>query len=163
SSASLDAFVGVFGFDQQGIAVGASSSIYASYSAASNNRRRGYYADGSSQIFAKNLSAGGNYLDGVIGDNASNIVASSNSAAVGNGGFGVFSQNGSMVDFGTGIIKANISGGLRVQNGSTVQTTNAISSPAGVAPGSDGVVARNGGTAILDGADVDGSKTGISA
>ncbi|PWN57243.1 hypothetical protein C1631_023815, partial [Chryseobacterium phosphatilyticum] len=60
-------------------------------------------------------------------------------------------------------IKANISGVLRVHNGSTVQTTNASYSAAGVAPGSDGVVARNGGTAIVDGADVDGFKTGISA
>lgn len=160
ASVSLGLFVGVFGFDQQGILSAQSSSVFASFSASSNNRRRGYYADGASTIWAKSLSACGNYIDGVISDNGSQIMASSASAACGNGGAGAFAQSVSMLDMGSCICKGNRTGGARSQNNSTLQAPDSLWGSGGIT-GRNGIQCQNGGAAIIDGATIEGFLAGL--
>lgn len=162
SSVSLGLYVGVFGFDQQGIASAMGSSTFANFSASSNNRRRGYYADSSSAIWAKNLSAGGNFLDGVISDNSSNVIASSNSALVGNGGKGAFAQLGSSLDVGTAKIVANVGGGARSQNNSMYQASGAYYEAGGIL-GVNAIEAQTGGAAVIDSSNINGFALGVSA
>lgn len=123
-SVSCGKFVGINGFDQQGVVTELGGNFWGDFVASCNNKRRGFYASTASGIRAKQISANGNYLDGVICDLSGSIYASSTSAAIGNGRSGVSaSQNGAII-FDSGSASYNKTHGLNVVAGGFVQITN---------------------------------------
>lgn len=92
ASIALGPDVGINGFDQQGVVCDQSSSVFAYFVHACNNKRRGFYSAGG-KIRNKLAVANGNYLDGCIADYGASIE-SSGLTACGNGGAGAFAFNG---------------------------------------------------------------------
>lgn len=118
SHVSCGPYVGVNGFDQQGICVELSASFWGDFVSSSNNKRRGFYASTAAGIRAKHLSANGNFLEGCITDLGGSIYASSESSACGNGRSGVTSSQGGMLIFDSGYLLDNgTHGGSAVEGG----------------------------------------------
>lgn len=159
SSISLGPYVGVFGFDQQGILSAQSSSVFASSSASSNNKRSGYYSDTSSSIWAKSSVASGNYLTGYTADNNANIIASSKSSSVGNNGVCVFAQASSHINIGESVIKLCNGGGVVAQNSSLAQIEGARIGP--FPKDAKAVFFQHGATVNGDNVSISGATVGI--
>jgi hypothetical protein len=157
---SLGRFVGVSGFDQQGIVVENGGTVWGDFSAACNNKRRGYYASTAAGIRAKHISACGNYLDGLITDLGGVIYASSESCASGNGWAGVSSNQNGMIVFNDGTVSGNGMNGVQARGGGSVH----IISGRAVMNRTSGIEAQYNGTVYCDGATITGNDDhGIDA
>lgn len=144
---SLGRFVGVSGFDQQGIVTENGGSLWGDFAASCNNKRRGFYASTGSAMRCKHISACGNYLDGVITDLGGSIYASSASCASGNGGSGASSTQSGMLIFDSGFMTSNRQhGGSAVENG-VLQAISAVS----LLNGGTGFTANHGSTIYCNG------------
>lgn len=140
---SCGQFVGVTGFDQQGVVTELGGNFYGDYVCSCNNKRRGFYASTASGIRAKNITANGNYLDGVIADIGGSIYSSSKSCAAGNGSNGLSSTQNGQIIFDTGIAVCNGLNGVSTAGGGLVQITGGNISynvASGIAPNYGGIV-----------------------
>lgn len=115
ASASLNRYVAVIDFDQQGIVCTKGASIYARFCVSSSNRRRGWYAELSGSIWCKNAVGSGNYLDGFIADMG--VIGCNLSTAAGNGGAGFNCITCGIMQGSTCVAVANVGDGFYV-NGS---------------------------------------------
>ena len=143
---SCGPYVGVSGFDQQGVVTELGGTFWGDFVSACNNKRRGFYASTSSGIRAKHISANGNFLDGAICDIGGNMYSSSVSCAIGNGGRGVTASQGSTLVFDTGIMSHNVLDGAGAVVGGCVQATGARFE----FNGSSGAYADYGGVLIIN-------------
>lgn len=141
-------FIGVSGFDQQGVVTENGGTFWGDYVASCNNKRRGFYASTGSAIRSKNISACGNFLDGCIADIGGDIYASSASCASGNGSTGVAATQGGAIIFDSGIASCNLSHGGRAVLGATLQATTATFA----SNGGSGAQGEYGGIMVLDNA-----------
>ena len=139
---SCGPFVGVNGFDQQGVCVELSGTFWGDFVSSCNNKRRGFYASTSAGIRAKHISANGNFLDGVISDIGGQVYSSSSSCACGNGGRGVTASSQGSVIFDTGITSSNGTDGVGALSNGFVQCTYSK----GENNGKSGAYAEYGGT-----------------
>lgn len=122
---SAGPFVGINGFDQQGVCVELSGTFWGDFVSSCNNKRRGFYASTAAGIRAKHISANGNFLDGLISDLAGAIYASSESCACGNGRTGASSTQGGMIIFDNGYSLDNGGHGGSAVEGGVFQGVNA--------------------------------------
>ncbi len=136
ASVSLGTRVGVYDFDQQGIATELGGWVFGDFVSASFNRRRGFYVSTASGIRAKHISATGNFLDGTITDIGGALYSSSNSCSSGNGQGGCTASSTGNIVFDTGWVQGNGSYGVRAASTGFVQITG-------------GQVGYNGNTGIL--------------
>lgn len=120
---SCGQYVGVFGFDQQGIVTELGGSLWGDFLCSCNNKRRGFYASTASGIRAKQISANGNYLDGVISDIGGAVYASSSSCSVGNGSNGISASQNGVIIFDSGKASFNKLNGWNAVAGGFVQFT----------------------------------------
>lgn len=125
SHVSCGPYVGINGFDQQGVCTELSASVWGDFISACNNKRRGVYASTASGIRAKHISVNGNFLDGAISDLGGAIYASSESCAVGNGRTGASSTQGGMVIFDGGYLHDNGAHGASAVQGGILQAVSA--------------------------------------
>lgn len=123
---SCGQFVGVSGFDQQGIVTEMGGTVWGDYLASCNNKRRGFYASTASGIRAKHTSACGNYMDGAIVDLGGSIYSTSVSCAAGNGGAGFSCTQSGFLAADTGITSGNRGDGFKATSGAMLQATSAL-------------------------------------
>lgn len=122
-SVTFGQYMGVTGFDQQGIVTELGGNFWGDFTCSCNNKRRGFYASTASGIRAKQITANGNYLDGVIADIGGDIYSSSSSCAAGNGSSGVSGTQNGFISWDSGKAIYNKLNGVNVVAGGIVQIT----------------------------------------
>lgn len=125
-SVSCGKYVGINGFDQQGVVTELGGRVWGDYLCSCNNKRRGIYASTASGIRAKQISANGNYLDGVIADLGGDVYASNISCAVGNGASGISATQNGVIAFDTGRCSYNKTNGVNGAAGGFAQMTGGV-------------------------------------
>lgn len=127
-SVTFGQYMGVSGFDQQGIVTELGGSFWGDFTCCCNNKRRGFYSSTASGIRAKQITANGNYLDGVIADIGGDIYSGSSSCAAGNGSSGISAAHNGSVIWDSGKASYNklngangVAGGFLQMTGSTMQ------------------------------------------
>ena len=123
-SVSCGQYVGINGFDQQGIITELGGNLWGDFVCSCNNKRRGFYASTASGIRAKQISANGNFLDGVISDLGGSVYSSSSSCALGNGSNGISSTQNGVIAWDTGKASYNRLNGANIVAGGFIQITN---------------------------------------
>lgn len=126
SHVSCGPYVGINGFDQQGICVELSGTFWGDFVSSCNNKRRGFYSSTAAGIRSKHVSANGNFLDGLISDLGGSIYASSESCACGNGRTGASSTQSGMIILDGGYFYDNGGHGGSAVEGGVLQATGAI-------------------------------------
>lgn len=128
ASVTFGQYMGVSGFDQQGIVTELGGNFWGDFTCSCNNKRRGFYASTASGIRAKQITANGNYLDGVIADIGGDVYSSSSSCAAGNGSSGISSAHNGSVIWDSGKASYNklngangVAGGFLQMTGATLQ------------------------------------------
>lgn len=150
-------FVGVSGFDQQGVVVELGGTFYGDFISSCNNKRRGFYASTAAGIRAKHISANGNYLDGIICDIGGQVYASSYSCAVGNGDRGIIASSTGSIIFDKGICSYNKIGAESRSCGFIQITSGQIYN------NSIGIYAQYTGSVFCDHSLLQNNETGIHA
>lgn len=124
ASVTFGQYMGVTGFDQQGIVTELGGNFWGDFTCSCNNKRRGFYASTASGIRAKQITANGNYLDGVIADLGGDIYSSSSSCAAGNGSNGISATQNGVIAWDTGKSSYNKLNGANAAAGGLVQITS---------------------------------------
>lgn len=123
ASVTFGQYMGVTGFDQQGIVTELGGNFWGDFTCSCNNKRRGFYASTASGIRAKQISANGNFLDGVISDLGGSVYSSSSSCALGNGSNGISATQNGVIVWDTGKASYNKLNGSNAVAGGFLQMT----------------------------------------